>query len=66
MLEFRHPGWWREEVYSALRQRGVAFCGISHPELLDEAMVTGRWPITVFTARPTCTVRFTVMRRWLD
>lgn len=41
VLEFRHPGWWREEVYSALRQRGVAFCGMSHPELPDEAVATG-------------------------
>src|SRR3978361_1765529 len=41
VLEFLHPGWWREEVYSALRGRAVAFCGMSHPELPDEPIVTG-------------------------
>jgi uncharacterized protein YecE (DUF72 family) len=41
VLEFRHPGWWREEVYAALRQRGITFCGMSHPELPDEPVVTG-------------------------
>src|ERR1700754_1371162 len=35
VLEFRHPGWWREEVYSALRQRKIAFCGMSPPELAE-------------------------------
>jgi len=41
VLEFRHPGWWREEVYTALRQRGIAFCGMSHPDLPDDPVVTG-------------------------
>ncbi|MCC8424725.1 DUF72 domain-containing protein [Mucilaginibacter sp. UR6-11] len=41
VLEFRHPGWWCEEVYSALRSKQVSFCGMSHPELPDEPIVTG-------------------------
>jgi uncharacterized protein YecE (DUF72 family) len=41
VLEFRHPGWWCEEVYATLRQHGVSFCGMSHPELPDEPIVTG-------------------------
>jgi uncharacterized protein YecE (DUF72 family) len=41
VLEFRHPGWWCEEVYAALRQKGVSFCGMSHPELPAEPIVTG-------------------------
>jgi uncharacterized protein YecE (DUF72 family) len=40
VLEFRHPGWWREEVYTQLRQHNVSFCGMSHPELPDEVVVT--------------------------
>lgn len=40
VLEFRHPGWWCEEVYTALRQRGISFCGMSYPGLPDEAVVT--------------------------
>lgn len=38
VLEFRHPSWWREEVCAELRQRGVVFCGQSHP-LLPAAIV---------------------------
>ncbi|SDE00558.1 Uncharacterized conserved protein YecE, DUF72 family [Mucilaginibacter pineti] len=41
VLEFRHPGWWRDDVFEALRQRGVAFCGMSHPELPAAPVVTG-------------------------
>jgi uncharacterized protein YecE (DUF72 family) len=41
VLEFRHPGWWCEEVYTALRQQRISFCGMSHPELPDEPVVTG-------------------------
>jgi uncharacterized protein YecE (DUF72 family) len=39
VLEFRHPSWWREEVYAALRQHNVTFCGQSHP-LLPDAVIT--------------------------
>jgi uncharacterized protein YecE (DUF72 family) len=41
VLEFRHPGWWQEEVYAILRQNGVAFCGMSHPGLPAEPVATG-------------------------
>lgn len=41
VLEFRHPGWWREEVFAALREKEVTFCGMSHPELPVEPVVTG-------------------------
>lgn len=41
VLEFRHPDWWREEVYDTLRKKRVAFCGMSHPELPSEPIVTG-------------------------
>ena len=40
VLEFRHPSWWREEVYEALRQRRVAFSGQSHPQLPDAVVAT--------------------------
>lgn len=40
VLEFRHPGWWCDEVYIALRKKGITFCGMSHPELPDEPVVT--------------------------
>lgn len=40
VLEFRHPTWWHEDVYAALRQRGVSFCGQSHPHLPDALLTT--------------------------
>jgi uncharacterized protein YecE (DUF72 family) len=41
VLEFRHPGWWNQDVYTRLRDHGVSFCGMSHPELPAEPIVTG-------------------------
>jgi uncharacterized protein YecE (DUF72 family) len=40
VLEFRHPSWWREEVYAALRARRTTFCGQSHPLLPDAVVAT--------------------------
>jgi uncharacterized protein YecE (DUF72 family) len=40
VLEFRHPTWWRPEVYEALTQRNVIFCGQSHPQLPDAVVAT--------------------------
>jgi len=40
VLEFRHASWWCEPVYEALRQRGVVFCGQSHPLLPDALVAT--------------------------
>jgi len=33
VLEFRHPGWWRQDVFDTLSRRGITFCGMSHPDL---------------------------------
>jgi len=33
VVEFRHPSWWNEEVYSAFRKAGVIFCSCSAPKL---------------------------------
>lgn len=41
VLEFRHPGWWCDEVYKKLREHRVTFCGMSYPELPDEPIITG-------------------------
>ncbi|MBJ6111017.1 DUF72 domain-containing protein [Hymenobacter sp. BT523] len=40
VLEFRHPSWWRPEVYEELRRRRVVFCGQSHPLLPDAVVAT--------------------------
>jgi uncharacterized protein YecE (DUF72 family) len=40
VLEFRHPSWWRPEVYDELARRRVVFCGQSHPQLSDAVVAT--------------------------
>ncbi|TSD66441.1 DUF72 domain-containing protein [Inquilinus sp. KBS0705] len=35
VLEFRHETWWREDVYQALADKQIVFCGMSHPQLPD-------------------------------
>ncbi len=39
-LEFRHPSWWREEVYQALEDAGAIFVSVSAPELPGEYVET--------------------------
>jgi uncharacterized protein YecE (DUF72 family) len=39
-LEFRHPSWWNEKVYSRLRSDKAIFTGISHPNLPKDVIVT--------------------------
>lgn len=41
VLEFRHPDWWCKDVYNRLRQQHISFCGMSHPDLPNEPIVTG-------------------------
>lgn len=42
-IEFRHPSWFDDEVFDALRAHGVALC-IAHGESLDTPMVaTADW-----------------------
>ena len=48
VLEFRHTSWWQPAVYEVLRQRGVSFCGQSHPLL----------PAAVVSTAPTLYYRF--------
>ncbi len=31
VLEFRHPSWWNEDVFTELTKAGILFCGQSHP-----------------------------------
>lgn len=33
VIEFRHPGWWREDVIRQLHQAGMIFCSIHAPSL---------------------------------
>jgi uncharacterized protein YecE (DUF72 family) len=42
-IEFRHPSWWHEATYAALRAHGVAMVNISHPTLPDTVIHTAPW-----------------------
>ena len=39
VIEFRHESWWRKDVYAKLGEHNITFCGMSHPELPNEAVV---------------------------
>jgi len=41
VVEFRHNSWWNEEVYTQLAKHKIIFCGISHPELPDDIIISG-------------------------
>lgn len=40
VIEFRHPSWWNPEVFSTLRQAGIIFSGVSHPDLPNTVVQT--------------------------
>ena len=40
VLEPRHVSWWREEVYSSLREKGIIFCTVSSLSLPEELVLT--------------------------
>jgi uncharacterized protein YecE (DUF72 family) len=40
VIEFRHISWWHEDVYSALREKGVIFCNVSFPSLPEDIIAT--------------------------
>lgn len=39
VVEFRHESWWNEEVYRALTNKNIAFCGMSHPTLPNKVVI---------------------------
>lgn len=38
VLEFRHESWWNVEVYEELAKNKITFCGMSHPDLPEDAV----------------------------
>jgi uncharacterized protein YecE (DUF72 family) len=40
VVEFRHPSWWRKDVYQVLKENSISFCSISYPHLPDEVLKT--------------------------
>lgn len=53
-VEFRHRSWWREPVYRALAERGIAFCAVSAPRI----------PETFPPKQPLLYVRFSGQTQW--
>jgi uncharacterized protein YecE (DUF72 family) len=39
VIEFRHISWWRKEVFVALKNANIIFCGVSYPGLISDAVV---------------------------
>jgi uncharacterized protein YecE (DUF72 family) len=39
VIEFRHISWWRKEVFAALENANITFCGVSYPGLISDAVV---------------------------
>jgi len=42
VVEFRHESWWNKKIYQRLKKENLVFCGISHPSLPDDAIVTNK------------------------
>jgi uncharacterized protein YecE (DUF72 family) len=40
-VEFRHEGWWDDEVAACLSRHGACFVAVSHPRLPDRILPTG-------------------------
>jgi len=42
-IEFRHPSWFCDDVFEALRARGAALCIAESPDLETPVVATARW-----------------------
>jgi len=42
ILEFRHPSWWREDVWEILQQKNITFCTVSAPEIPGQFVKTSK------------------------
>ena len=51
-VEFRHESWWTDKVYRQLKKKKIIFCGISHPGLPDQAIVTNKTAYYRFHGTP--------------
>lgn len=38
VIEFRHISWWRKDVFAALKENNISFCGVSYPGLISNAI----------------------------
>ncbi len=40
VIEFRHESWWREEIFSLLKENNIVFSGVSFPGNLSEEVIS--------------------------
>jgi len=52
VIEFRNISWWRDEVIERLRSKGVTFCSVSYPGLIDSVIVNTPQPYYRFHGVP--------------
>ena len=52
VIEFRNESWWRKDVVSALKKNGIGFCGVSFPNLPDDAVINTATPYYRFHGVP--------------
>lgn len=39
VIEFRHPSWWKSDVYDRLKKHNIIFCTVSHPTMPETLVV---------------------------
>ena len=39
VIEFRHISWWRKDVFDALQEANITFCGVSYPGLVNDPII---------------------------
>jgi uncharacterized protein YecE (DUF72 family) len=52
VIEFRNISWWRDEVIEFLRSKGITFCSVSYPGLIDNVVVNTPHPYYRFHGVP--------------
>jgi uncharacterized protein YecE (DUF72 family) len=52
VVEFRNISWWRDDVIETLRKKGITFCGVSYPGLIDNVIVNTPHPYYRFHGVP--------------
>jgi uncharacterized protein YecE (DUF72 family) len=51
-IEFRDESWWLPEVFNSLKKEKIIFCGIDHPALPNNPVITNKTVYYRFHGRP--------------
>lgn len=52
VIEFRNKDWWRKDVMQLLKKNNIGFCGVSFPNLPDDAVINTTIPYYRFHGVP--------------